>query len=490
MGGGESKQKEGWEGSRSGRVLQHDPHFLRLSVGEKLAVCSALDRAVPCAQVDGRGGGNMKLHVDFELLFQPADSLSSALADSMKAKLNGNFEVGAVARLLIDVHHNGIGGMKDLISSWPSLDDEERVLAVEIAVEDELGSCLSSDMKNVKGVKPRPSPSLNSSIVEVKSEAGFAQERRLDSMLHVHFVLSRRVAHLFGHTNSRHALPAGLDKEVDEVGAVWRSRVLSPADIVYLAQSLPTACTKKWKLLFSSEVHGLSFSRLLKQVVGKGPSLVVIKDEKGQVFGGYAAEAWKKRPTFFGDGSTLKRDKDVEDFGFGPIHRGAEDEYHPSPFLFSLYPRRRVYRPTGANSNYQWLQAGTESLPNGIGMGGQEGFFGLFVSEKFDACYSRGVSSTFGNPSLVGADPLFAPRMIEVWGCLGSKLEGEGSGNANMSTSVLDDRETRMLLDLVGRTGVSNDVRLGPNEEVEKAAPKEGLTGPVGKVLIWDPTAK
>mmetsp|Transcript_15709 Transcript_15709/g.39922 ORF Transcript_15709/g.39922 Transcript_15709/m.39922 type:complete len:197 (-) Transcript_15709:1166-1756(-) len=192
MGGGESKQKEGWEGSRSGRELQHDPHFLRLSVGEKLAVCSAFDRAVPCSQVDGRGGGNMKLHVDFELLFQPADSLSSALADSMKAKLNGNFEVGAVARLLIDVHHNGIGGMKDLISSWPSLDDEERVLAVEIAVEDELGSCLSSDMKNVKGVKPRPSPSLNSSIVEVKSEAGFAQERWLDSMLHVHFVLSRR----------------------------------------------------------------------------------------------------------------------------------------------------------------------------------------------------------------------------------------------------------------------------------------------------------
>lgn len=154
--------------------------------------------------------------------------------------------------------------------------------------------------------------------------------------------------------------------------------------------------------------------RLQHHVTRVGPSLVVIRDEEGHIFGGYAAESWKKKSKFFGDGSTITRHDEVVDYGFGSLEKRLEDEYHPPPFLFALYPRRRVYRATGVNANFQWLASGTETLPNGLGMGGQENFFGFFLSEGFDKCHSKGVSSTFANPSLCGASSYFRPRTIEV----------------------------------------------------------------------------
>lgn len=60
----------------------------------------------------------------------------------------------------------------------------------------------------------------------------------------------------------------------------------------------------------------------------KGPTLLVIKDKEGYIYGGYASQPWEKHADFYGDMKS---------------------------FLFQLYPKASVYRPTGANSNLQWV---------------------------------------------------------------------------------------------------------------------------------------
>ena len=52
--------------------------------------------------------------------------------------------------------------------------------------------------------------------------------------------------------------------------------------------------------LFSSSHHGESFSTLVGRIVGKGPTLLVVQDTGGHVFGGFAAQSWSIGPNFYG----------------------------------------------------------------------------------------------------------------------------------------------------------------------------------------------
>lgn len=60
----------------------------------------------------------------------------------------------------------------------------------------------------------------------------------------------------------------------------------------------------------------------------KGPTLLIIKDKEGYIYGGYASQPWERHADFYGDMKS---------------------------FLFQLYPKASVFRPTGANSNIQWV---------------------------------------------------------------------------------------------------------------------------------------
>lgn len=50
-----------------------------------------------------------------------------------------------------------------------------------------------------------------------------------------------------------------------------------------------------------------------------------------------------------------------------------------SSFVFQLSPQMKVFRATGYNSNYQYLNDATHTMFNGIGMGGQEGYASLVL---------------------------------------------------------------------------------------------------------------
>lgn len=75
-----------------------------------------------------------------------------------------------------------------------------------------------------------------------------------------------------------------------------------------------------------------------------GATLILIRDKKGHLFGGYAADAWSKRGVFYG--SSLS-------------------------FLFGLLPSTVKYAASGANTNMMWCGQGFTQLPNGFGWGGQ-----------------------------------------------------------------------------------------------------------------------
>ena len=56
-------------------------------------------------------------------------------------------------------------------------------------------------------------------------------------------------------------------------------------------------------------------------------------------------------------------------------------------FLFNLRPRAYVYETTSYNQNYQYMNVKAKTMPNGIGLGGQLDFFGLWI----DAEYGKGM---------------------------------------------------------------------------------------------------
>ncbi|KAJ8534059.1 hypothetical protein K7X08_007383 [Anisodus acutangulus] len=92
----------------------------------------------------------------------------------------------------------------------------------------------------------------------------------------------------------------------------------------------------EWRLLYHSTVHGLSFSTFLGNISNdKGPTLLIIKEKECYIYRGYASQPWERHADFYGDMES---------------------------FLFQLYPKASVYRPTGANSNLQWVLSTVKCL--------------------------------------------------------------------------------------------------------------------------------
>ncbi|KAK6942556.1 TLDc domain [Dillenia turbinata] len=161
------------------------------------------------------------------------------------------------------------------------------------------------------------------------------------------------------------------------------------------------------------------------------PTVLIIKDKEGYIYGGYASQPWEKHGDFYGDMKSS---------------------------LFRLHPEAAIFRPTGANSIIQWFPAtvpvecsaklktvslskmdsrtisftgddlsrwavnfSSESIPNGIGFGGRVNHFGLFVSAIFDQWHSF-TSTTFGSPRLSKTNWIH-PDLIECWGVIPKGLQ-------------------------------------------------------------------
>ena len=80
----------------------------------------------------------------------------------------------------------------------------------------------------------------------------------------------------------------------------FSSSLLDRAMVMALNSFIPASVRGKLYPLFSSVKHGESFSAMCSRAVHKGPTLLVVRDTKGYLFGVFAAVGWKFGPQFFG----------------------------------------------------------------------------------------------------------------------------------------------------------------------------------------------
>jgi hypothetical protein len=79
------------------------------------------------------------------------------------------------------------------------------------------------------------------------------------------------------------------------------STILDKNALIYINNyNLPKHLTSEWRLLFCNSLFGDSFSQLVGHIVNKGPSLIVVKDKDGFIFGGFASQGWELNPKFYG----------------------------------------------------------------------------------------------------------------------------------------------------------------------------------------------
>uniref|UniRef100_A0A3Q4B839 MTOR-associated protein MEAK7 n=1 Tax=Mola mola TaxID=94237 RepID=A0A3Q4B839_MOLML len=201
--------------------------------------------------------------------------------------------------------------------------------------------------------------------------------------------------------------------------------------VMFLAPQLPDRYSAPWRLVFSTQLHGESFTRMVAGLMTRGPTLLLIKDTKGHVFGGFASHAWEIKPQFQGDSRC---------------------------FLFTIFPRLRVYTTTGYNQHFMYLNQNQQTMPNGLGMGGQHGYFGLWLDSDFGSGHSRArpKCTTYGSPQLSGEED-FTVDSMEVW-AVGKPPEPEEGGDGKRS--ILDeDSEVQAMIMVTGKTLHSQGLR-------------------------------
>jgi len=215
---------------------------------------------------------------------------------------------------------------------------------------------------------------------------------------------------------------------------------LSLLQVVFLNSHLPHEHRHVWRPLFNTDTDGESFSKFAGAITRQGPTIIVITDEVGNVFGGFATDAWKMGPKFVGK---------------------------PESFLFHLHPKMNVYDSTPFNSNYQYFNLKQKTMPNGLGMGGQLDYFGFWIDNEFGLVKTAPSCSTYHSPQLGELEGKI--RRLEVFG-VGELSEDD----LEAGPSVLDlDPEAQAVLEMMGKTFHSKVIREVDEEEEKKKEMEE-----------------
>ena len=172
-------------------------------------------------------------------------------------------------------------------------------------------------------------------------------------------------------TNS-HLLLVPLKTTHPLIRETFSSQLLDQSSLILLNDHIPTDYRGKLYPLFSSFHHGESYSMFCKQLVAsQGPTLIVVKDTDGHIFGGFAAEKWEFGPKFKGEcflNICAHTHRQVGMFVFVYLSVWCNHLLTGSAncFLFTLAPSMGVYLPSGYNENYMYLEQNAQTLPNGL----------------------------------------------------------------------------------------------------------------------------
>eukprot|EP00743_Colponemidia_sp_Colp-15_P005713 GILK01006142.1.p1 GENE.GILK01006142.1~~GILK01006142.1.p1 ORF type:complete len:362 (-),score=63.77 GILK01006142.1:177-1262(-) len=176
------------------------------------------------------------------------------------------------------------------------------------------------------------------------------------------------------------------------------------------------------RLVYSSIREGSALSMLNRAVGKRAPSIILVEDTDGHVFGGLAAIPWKQTSSDF---------------------YGTKDN-----FLFSLFPEEKVYVSTGTNNHFML------NNKEFIALGGDHDFYAL----SLDSMLSHGMSMpsvTFNNPTL-SKHPQFQVRRVELWAFVDEQAEQEEkayrmASRPGAGAGAMSDAMNTMLLPFIRR---------------------------------------
>lgn len=206
--------------------------------------------------------------------------------------------------------------------------------------------------------------------------------------------------------------------------------ILGIGDVLFLNLSLPHELRNEWRFLFSSQVHGESFSTMLGRISMQGATIIIVQDTDDHVFGGFATESWLLSPNFKGNQSC---------------------------FLFKLNPEILTFPASNYNDHYQYLNLHQQTMVNGLLMGGQFNYPGLWLDCEYGTGKSSVSCTTFLNYVQLSCKEEFHIKHLEVWG-VGPVPEMEE--DLRDSRSILDqDPTSKVMLELSGRKLHSEGIR-------------------------------
>ena len=166
------------------------------------------------------------------------------------------------------------------------------------------------------------------------------------------------------------------------------SEIFTPIQLKELHSKLPYYHQyTNLRLAFTISVDGCALRSFYDKCEGVSNSILAIKDEDGNIFGGYASEVWEPKFTFYGTGEC---------------------------FLFSFFKGNRIniYSSTGENEHYMYGDN------DQICMGCSDDYFSLSLRNNLLDGYSK-ETKTYNNECLNNKDK-FTIVKLELWTFQGS----------------------------------------------------------------------
>ncbi|KAJ2850918.1 hypothetical protein IWW36_001544 [Coemansia brasiliensis] len=217
------------------------------------------------------------------------------------------------------------------------------------------------------------------------------------------------------------------------------SNLLSPSIGWAISREIPYEACINWKRVYSSRHDGRSWSTFIKSIEQRGSLLIFIREKQAtsmpRIFGTFIDQELERRPSWHGTSLNL---------------------------LFTVLPSDSsvpglvIYKTTGFNDHYQYFNYSTKTLPNGLGIGGQMGHFGLWIDCNFTSGHSNS-AATFGSQPLSTLTE-FTIDAVEVW-LVRPTQRLDADDELGMQKSVVESNpEAAAMLEMANRTMYSKDL--------------------------------
>ncbi|PVZ97794.1 hypothetical protein BB558_005164 [Smittium angustum] len=237
-----------------------------------------------------------------------------------------------------------------------------------------------------------------------------------------------------------------------------KARLMDPYIGWFIQRELPRNSRHEWQCIYSSASDGHSWNSFVKSIENIESILVLVSVNSNRkintgssIVGAYFDEKLSKFPSWKGNKNSLL-------FSFNQVPFSDECSLNSDSSWEEFLKCAAVYHTSGINENYQYFNYGTSTLPNGLGMGGQLNYFGLWIDSSFSTGHSFS-TATFANSNPLTPSNEFTFESIEVYSVqkLLDNEKGFNQSTKNQKSAVSANPDAVALLEMANKTVYSKD---------------------------------